>query len=129
MTADQQATWSAPMKGAYNYTDLNRVGHNLEYLAGVLTAYGYSPIVNVRTDYAIGEWPSPDDMRAYVQSIKNIREALAALSTTPEAPMSMDDGTITTWNDIEKILLDVDALISYMIAASFYCSEIYSGEA
>jgi hypothetical protein len=26
MTAAQQAVWSVPMKGAYNYTDLNRVG-------------------------------------------------------------------------------------------------------
>ena len=28
-------------KGYYNCTDLNRVGHNVEYLAGVLNGYGY----------------------------------------------------------------------------------------
>lgn len=128
MTAEQQAIWAAPMKGAYNYTDLNRVGHNLEYLAGVLTAYGYSTIVNVRTDYAIGEWPSPDDMSAYVESVAIIRQALAALSTTPEAPTSMDDGTVTVWNNIEKILADVDALISYMVAAFYYSGELFAGE-
>lgn len=43
MTDDEKAEWStAAMKGAYNYTDLNRVTEAMDYLNGVFTGYGYA---------------------------------------------------------------------------------------
>lgn len=114
MTDEQKAIWSVPMKGAYNYTDLNRVGGALQALQSVFESYGYSVPVNVRTDWAEGEWPTTAEMNAYVQSVKNIRSAVTVLSATPTAPDSMDDGTVVIWNNIEQILLDVEALISRM---------------
>lgn len=43
MTDDEKAEWStAAMKGAYNYTDLNRVTETMDYLNGVFTGYGYA---------------------------------------------------------------------------------------
>ena len=38
MTSDEQAEWLAGMKGAYNASDLNRVGTALNYLAGRLAS-------------------------------------------------------------------------------------------
>lgn len=112
MTDEQKAVWSVPMKGAYNYTDLNRVGGALQALQAVFNSYGYSVAANVRTDWMAGEWPTQAEMDAYIQAIKNIRSAVTVLSTTPAAPDSMDDGTVTIWNNIEKILLDADILIN-----------------
>lgn len=41
-TAAERAAFLAGMKGAYNYTDLNRVGAAVEYLTGLLYSLGYN---------------------------------------------------------------------------------------
>lgn len=114
MTDAQKAIWSVPMKGAYNYTDLNRVGDALNILQALFASYGYSVAVDARANWTAGEWPTQAEMNAYIQSIKNIRSAVTVLSTTPTAPDSMDDGTVVIWNNIEQILLDVEWLIVKM---------------
>ncbi len=111
MTDVQKAKWSVPMKGAYNYTDLNRVGEAMLTLQALIASCGYTVSVDVRTDWTAGEWPSDAEMSSYVQSIANIRGVLSAASTTPATPSSMDDGTVVIWNNIEQILLDVERLI------------------
>lgn len=42
MTEEQRAEWLAGLKGAYNYTDLNRVTAALDYLAARLNESGYA---------------------------------------------------------------------------------------
>lgn len=128
MTAAQKAIWSVPIKGAYNYTDLNRVGGALLTLQALLSGYGYPVSVDVRTDYINGEWPTPANMEAYVQSIANIRAVLPVSGATPAAPESMDDGTIIIWNNIEQILLDIDTLITNIALCWMQSGEMFSGE-
>lgn len=128
MTDEQKDKWSAPMKGAYNYTDLNRVGDAMVTLQAAFTSYGYSVSVDTRTDWEAGEWPSKAEMDAYVQGVKNIRAVLTVAETTPAAPDSMDDGTVAVWNNIERILLDVEDLLNCISAAWYYAGEIYTGE-
>lgn len=128
MTDAQKAKWSVPMKGAYNYTDVNRVGEAILTLQALFTSYGYSVPVDVRTDWTVGEWTSQAQMNAYVQSIANIRGVLSVASTTPAAPDSMDDGTVVIWNSIEQILLDVEDAINRLSQSLWYAGEIYSGE-
>lgn len=41
MTESEKAEWSAGMKGAYKYTDLNRVNEAMVYLQNRLRGYGY----------------------------------------------------------------------------------------
>ena len=41
MTTEELSEWSAGMKGAYKYTDLNRVNEALVYLQNRLRGYGY----------------------------------------------------------------------------------------
>jgi len=128
MTDEQKAKWSVPMKGAYNYTDVNRVSEAILTLQTLFTSYGYSVTVDVRTDWTIGEWPTQAEMDAYVQSIANIRGVLSVASSTPAAPGSMDDGTVVIWNNIEQILLDVEDALVRMAQSWWYAGEIYSGE-
>lgn len=43
MTDEEKAEWNtASMKGAYNYTDLNRVTEAMDYLNDLFSGYGYS---------------------------------------------------------------------------------------
>lgn len=128
MTDEQKTAWSVPMKGAYNYTDLNRVGTAMLTLQALFASYGYSVTVDVRTDWSVGEWPSESPMDAYVQSLKNLRGALAQASTTPAAPDSMDNGTVVIWNNIEQILLDVEDALNRMAQSLWYAGEIGCGE-
>lgn len=127
MTEAQKAKWSLPMKGAYNYTDLNRVGAAILALRALFAQYGYAVTVSVRTDWTAGERPMPEEMESYLQSIANIRAVLTVRKTTPAVPSSMDDGTVSIWNNIEQILLDVEMLINNMIASFRYCGAAVCG--
>ena len=43
MTDEEKAEWNtAAMKGAYNYTDLNRVTEAMDYLNNLFAGYGYN---------------------------------------------------------------------------------------
>lgn len=128
MTAEQKAKWSVPMKGAYNASDLNRVGNAILALQSLFAEYGYAVTVSVRVDWTAGEWPTPAEMENYLQSVANIRSVLTVLETTPATPSGMEDATIFIWNNIEQILWDVEMLINNMIASFRYCGEAVCGE-
>jgi hypothetical protein len=110
MTAEQKETWSVPMKGAYNFTDLNRVGAAMLTLQALFASCGYTVSVNVRADYAMGERPTPAEMDAYIQSLKNLKAVVPVSTASP--PDSMNGGTVVIWNNIERILLAVEAAIT-----------------
>lgn len=114
--------------GYYNATDFNRVGQAIAHIAARLTAAGYSVNVSPKTDWAVGDIPSATQMAAYLADVAAIRAAIAVRHTTPPTPPDMDDLTVEEANDIERILGDVDGLVSNMVAAYFYSGEIYSGE-
>lgn len=64
LTAAEQAEWDAGLKGAYNFTDLNRVEAAVKTLAAALTSAGYpvavTPVLKgnsrVPTGYTEVEW-------------------------------------------------------------------------
>ncbi|MEA4919389.1 MAG: hypothetical protein VB078_00475 [Clostridiaceae bacterium] len=126
-------SWIAPVTNRtstahYAYTDLNRVGEDLQYLADLLNGYGYAVTVNSKIDWAVGETPRAEQMGQYITDIKSIRAALTLWSTTPAAP---DDAIKLWWyeaNAIEQILVDVETAINNMVAAWFYSGDLYAGE-
>ena len=46
LTAAEKTYWLSGPKGAYNISDLNRVGENVKYLADRLNTYGYAVAVD-----------------------------------------------------------------------------------
>ena len=128
-TDEEMAILADPAhKGAYNYTDLNRVGEAILYVADRLKATGNDIMVSPKTDWTREDIPSPAQMGHYLEQIQIIRDALAVYQTTPAVPADMEGLTHNEANDIEKILLDVDELITNMIAAYYYSGELYGGE-
>ena len=128
-TAEDWAEFLAPgNKGGYNYEDLNRVGTAVEYLAGRLNATGYSVTVQPKTDWVEADNPTPAQMADYLLQVQVLRDAFAVLPTTPELPADMEGLTFTEANDIERILSDIDRLITNMAAAWFYSGDLFSGE-
>lgn len=131
MTAAERAEWDAAnMKGAYNASDLNRVGEALNYLRDRLAAASYLPssIFTAKTDWTMADIPTASDLRNYLRYVSTIREAMAHFKTTPAVPEYTGGLDYQEANNIEKILFDVDQLITNMLAARYYCGELYGGE-
>lgn len=115
-------------KGFYNASDLNRVGAAVEYIAGRFTALGYACPVTVKKDWLQSAAPTRRQMEFYRQNIVTLRSQIAVMQSTPEAPASMAGLDYVKANDIEQILLDLDALITNIINSWYFSGEVYAGE-
>lgn len=128
MTETEKTAWTSDLKGAYNASDLNRVGNAVLYVAGRLEEAGYTVDVSPRIDWSESDIPTESDLTAYLADVSAIRGVLDVPTTVPPVPDSMAELTYEEANDIERILLAVDDLITRMVNAYFYTNEIYCGE-
>lgn len=115
-------------KGFYNASDLNRVGAAVQYVAERFAAQGYAVTVSPKKDWLASDIPTASELETYRQNIVTLRALLAVLPTTPEAPDSMAGLTYTEANSIERILLDLDTLLTNAARAWYQSGEIYAGE-
>lgn len=130
MTDAEREEFSGDMKGAYNASDLNRVGAALNYLRGRLTGAGYlrGDEFTARATWAVGEIPTGEQLTYYLKAVETIRAAMSRKETTPQTPADIGALDIQGANDIESILLDIEELINNMLAARHFLGELYSGE-
>lgn len=128
MTEAEREEWSVGMRGAYNATDLNRVGSAVSYVTNRLRACGCAVTTSPKVDWKRTDAVTPAGAEAYLADVATLRAALAVLPTTPDVPDDLDALTYQEANNIEQILLDVDALITNMAAAYYYSGELCSGE-
>ena len=115
-------------KGFYNASDLNRVGAAVEYIAGRFAALGYACPVTIKKDWLTTDAPTASQMEAYRQNIVTLRGQIAVMQSTPEAPASMAGLNYVKANNIEQILLDLDALITNITKSWYLSGEVYAGE-
>lgn len=109
VTAAERAEFVAGMKGAYNATDLNRVGAAVEYLTGVLHGMGYTvPTVPV-TDWAEDSIQDTEQMAVYLDNIHKLRDCLPYVA--PDAPGGMGALTWQQANAIEEILYKLEIIL------------------
>ena len=128
MTDDEKSQWSLGLKGAYNATDLNRVGNAVTYVAGRLEEAGYAPDIDPKIDWTVSDIPTESQMETYLDNVRALRNALTVPDSVPQVPSDMDNLTYQEANDIERIILAVDALITNMMDAWFYSNEGFCGE-
>lgn len=98
-------------KGYYNASDLNRVQEAMSYLSGVLAESGITVTLHQSKVWSDEDIPNVTDMDAYLDDVRAIRSAISVFADTPSAPESMRYLTYSKANDIEKILVDVEAAI------------------
>ena len=115
-------------KGFYNASDLNRVGAAVKYIAERLTGYGYAVNVSPKTDWPESDTPTASQMETYRGNIASLRAVIAVMASTPETPESMRALDYVKANDIERILQDLDTLITNMEQAWFFSGDLYAGE-
>ena len=131
MTAAELAEWfSGTMRGAYNVSDLNRVGLALNVIRDRLAATGYvSPnAYNAKADWETGDTFTASDVAYYLAAVKTVREAVTQYKTTPPAPTDSGALDYVEANNIERILLDVNHIIDNLTAAFFFLGDVQSGE-
>lgn len=126
MTAAEKTEWDGELKGSYDYTDLNRVGNAIAYVAAELYAAGYAVSVNPKTNWVRGDIPTPAQYAQYVADVAAIRAALALAASVPTAPTKVTERVEA--NDIETIILAVDDALARISAATIYSNTIYSGQ-
>lgn len=115
-------------KGFYNAEDLNRVGAAMEYLQGRFQSYGFDIHITPRTNWRMEDIPLYADMKEYLSEVETLRRQISLYKTTPNTPPDMEFLTWEEANDIEKILQDIEMLLTFMVQAWFYSGDLYSGE-
>lgn len=137
LTAAEKIEWAqAEMRGAYNVSDLNRVGNAIVYLRDRINNYGYSVNVTPKTDWKTGDKPTATQLQKYLADLRIIRGAVGNLAELPAVPgriypsaAGKGDGlTIEKANDIERILQVLDEAITKMLTSWWGCGEIGCGE-
>ena len=86
-------------KGAYNYSDLNRVERAV---AEISDRAGLG--LTTKTNWVMWDIPTEADMSRYLGNIAVIRSRFSSVANIPEAPTSMNNFTYEQANNIELIL-------------------------
>lgn len=97
------------------------------FLAGAYLTDDQPPAVDPYLWYE-DDIPTIGLLDAYIANVAALRGTVAVLPTTPATPESMKLLDYIKANNIEKILVDINQLLSNMAAAWFYSGEVYSGE-
>lgn len=140
--AEAEAFNAAALRGAYNYTDLNRVNACMEDLVARLNGLGYAvpgyeraKIQRAEENAALDPYvwdesdaPTESQMAAYLGNVAAVRQALSQAAGTPSTPESMANLTTSAANDIEKILADTDRLVMNIPKAWYFSGEVCAGE-
>lgn len=112
----------------YHATDLNRVEAACADLYQRFTDYGYAVTVSPKADWSESDTPTASQMETYRLNIVNLRTVIAVMASTPETPETMRALDYVKANDIERILQDLDTLITNMSQAWFFSGDLYAGE-
>lgn len=75
-TADERTQYLAGMKGALNYTDLNRIGNCLLAIQSWLADNNITVTITARNDWTLGEIPTKADINKIKTDILNIANTL-----------------------------------------------------
>lgn len=125
-TAEEKAFWLGVVRGAYNDSDMNRVGTAVEYIAGLMVDYGYSPAVDPKKNWTQTDIPTQSQTETYLGNVSAI-QALVPIAE-PAVPPDMEDFTFGEANDIETILVQADQLFPLMERSVIYSGEGFAGE-
>lgn len=116
MTARQKAEWNSGLKGAFNYTDINRIE-----TATKMISDSFSLGLLVKNDWANTDIPSLADMTRLLNNVKTCRNKFNLSNILPDSMLKL---SYEQANDIEKALQAVEIYINRY----YFCSEIYCGE-
>jgi len=114
------------LKGARNYTDLQRWTGNIHHLKDMFNSLGFNIAVTCKTSWTLGEVPPRAEINKIRDDLTTLRSVYAVLPTTPPTP-ALPYINYQKMNDIEKILLDIEQIIQGFSAAVIHSGTTQSG--
>ena len=108
-------------KGVLNADDINRIENNTGDIADKIAVP-----VTVKS-WSVGGLPRVSDYKRIRDNVERIRQGYGIRSDTPATP-EQPLNSYQKWNDIERILFDVNDLYDRTENARAYCGEIFAGE-
>lgn len=136
LTATEKSAYMAGMKGAYNYTDMNRVGEATKYVADRMTALPaiikayreakgvadadmfdvpYDPsdiVVTGKSTWTMSDIPTSNDLTTYLSDIRLLKSKVTLPPTVPSLPVNMAYLTVSGANAIEQTLAAIDTAVT-----------------
>lgn len=120
LSASEKAEWyDIASKGAYNYTDLNRVE---SAVAEIAEALGIT--LSTKTNWTMWDYPTRNEMSRYLGNVGAIRDACPNAKSIPSVPLKMTGLTFDMANRIEEILLAARRSADSISR----CGELFCGE-
>lgn len=124
LTEEERAIFNTPLKAAYNYSDMNRVGLAEKYIVEELKKIGEIISIDVKTNWNRNNIPSKSDIDIYLATLKKIRNIIKIdVTNIPNNIYNINDA-----NAIEQMLKDMDDIIKRQIAFLYYTGEVYLKE-
>jgi len=111
-----------------NYTDLNRIESNTEYLKDLLIGYGYSNGItdlSIKTNWTYSDLITRTEADRIRNNINALRDTFCNLSSLQEIVFD-NTFTYTQLNILENNENELDTYINYMSNSFNYCNDIYS---
>ena len=130
LTDEESARYFAGIRGAYNASDMDRVGAAVRYVANRLNAEGYGAYVSPKTDWHMADIVRQSDWNKYLDEVRHLRRKLTLMRTTPQITDGMYSGlkSYAEANAIEQILVDLDWMLTNIIRNYIYAGEVFAGE-
>ena len=127
MSDEEKAQWERG-KGAYNYTDLNRVEGAVYMLANRMEELGVHVPVLTKTDWGVGDAPTESDMKRYFENLAKLRGSSSGLHLSPTPPEDAVGFDYVAANVVEEMLKYIDAWTRGAKSQRCYAGEIFGGE-
>lgn len=127
MSAAELAEWTNS-KGAYNYTDMNRVEAAVFMIVAKLNDIDIPVDVTTKSDWKRKDIPSVSDLTRYLGNVAKLRSSSSGLHMAPELPASMVRLDYAGANSIEEVLLYINSWADRTKDSQIYAGDIYGGE-
>lgn len=126
LTSEQKAEYLLGLRGAYSYTDFNRVENAVAYLSELLKTYGYENSVNVKTNWTADDIQKISEIQRYIDNIAELKNKYYS-NVEGEMPTTVTWLTVDGANYLEKLLVNIDELIGKMVYVFRYTNTFNLG--
>ena len=105
ITSSEKTEWNGLMKGAWNYSDWNRIGNAEKYIAAILNSSGRSVTVTAPTNWTRNYIMTKARETTFLTDLNTVRNNVNN-SGIPTPPTTLNFMTYEMANRIEQILVD-----------------------
>lgn len=122
LTDEQKTEYLAGLKGAYSYTDFNRVEKAVEYLSDILNKSGYANRVETKTNWTAEDIQTKAEIQRYLKNIAELKDKYYS-SIEGTMPTTETWLTVEGANYIEALLEDIHD-ITLNMGNMYICSGV-----